>query len=123
MYVMRQRWAVRLAVFAAVSLVVGIPIGLGYGWRIEDSLLLSGWILTLCYSVRLLRGSLGSASGWLAKMGILSIFFKSLPGFLLILAAFVFLLSLFSALSVVVGVVEILRELIEAYRIDTGRMP
>lgn len=117
---MKQRYAIRLGAFAALSLLAAFLIGLNCGFDFPECILAGLFLLCLIYSARLLWTYFVPMLGQLAKMGFLAILLGSLPGLLVVLIALIFLSGVLMAACVILGCAEMIRELILAIQADAS---
>ena len=118
MYIMRQRWAIRLLLFFLLSLFIAVPIGVYSDLSTKYIILSVCWILSLCYSIRLLAEKLTTLSVSLGKMAFGAILMKSLPGLLLAVLALIVFSSVLVVACAIAGTIQIVREYIHAYQMD-----
>lgn len=116
---MKQRFLIRLVVFAALSMVGALILllltgGLRFSSWLEGSLML----LCFIYSGRLLITYVWPLFKSLFKYGLTSIVLGSIPGIIIILLLLIFLGSILPLICFIVGIVAMLRELWMAVRMD-----
>lgn len=117
---MKERFAIRFGVFALVSLLIGFLLGSSNGGTFQDCLLASGFVLCLIYSGRLLWPIVSRGFSTLTKAGFVAILFGSLPAIVIVLIAMFFLAGFLLVLCVMLGIVQIIKELVKGIMMDAA---
>lgn len=117
---MKQRFVIRLGTFVLLALTVGFLLGISEGVSKRGSLLFSGFLLCLFYSGRLLWPRLTQMFSMLLKAGFVSILFGSMPALLIVMVAAAFFSGALIAACVILGLFQILRELIQSILADAA---
>lgn len=108
----------RLVGFVLLSLLTGFVLGISNGVSMAKCVLVSGFILCLIYSGRLLWPCVTQTLSTLLKAGFVAILFGSLPGIILVLVAAFLLSGVLAVACIVLGCVQIIRELVQSILAD-----
>lgn len=117
---MKQRFVIRLAAFMLMSLLAGFVLGISSGVNIGGCILVSGFILCLIYSGRLLWPCVTQTLSTLMKAGFIAILFGSLPGIVIVLVVAFFLSGVLAMACIVLGCVQLIREFVESILADAA---
>lgn len=117
---MKQRFVIRLAAFVLLALLAGFVLGISSGLSMGDCIPVSGFILCLIYSGRLLWPCVTQTLSTLMKAGFIAILFGSLPGIVIVLVAAFFLSGVLAVACIVLGCVQLIRELVQSILADAA---
>lgn len=115
---MKQRFIIRFCVFLAVSLVGSLILTLILHLSFSDYFILSGLILSLIYSARLLKKYFIPLIGKAGKMSCLAFMLGSVPGIIISLIILLVLLFFFPVICIIAGFIQLIAEFISAVQAD-----
>lgn len=116
---MLQRFFIRLIIFTALSIGGAFLLVLLFGeTKISSWLIISVLLLCIIYSGRWVAFHLGPAFHTLLRYGFIALLFGSVPGIIVVLILMACLFQVITIAVLIVGIGQILRELLEALRMD-----
>lgn len=117
---MKQRFVIRFTAFVLLALLAGFVLGISSGLGMGDCILVSGFVLCLIYSGRLLWPCVTQTLSTLMKAGFIAILFGSLPGIVIVLVVAFFLSGVLAVACIVLGCVQLIRELVQSILVDAA---